>query len=96
MNSTIDEHISRLVQRIQFSTLDVISDLAFGQPFGYIEQDYDVSDSIKITHSFFPVTLVIANIPSLIKLLHFRPPQGHFTQGERQARLRRLHQVSKL
>ena len=57
-------------QKIQFFTLDVISDLAFGQPFGYVEQDDDVFDFIKITRSFFPVTLVIANIPSLVSLLH--------------------------
>ncbi|KAF4456709.1 hypothetical protein F53441_1265 [Fusarium austroafricanum] len=59
-------------QKIQYFTLDVISDLAFGQPFGYIEQDADVFDFIKITKSFFPVTLVMANIPSLVSLLHSR------------------------
>ncbi|KAF4954313.1 hypothetical protein FGADI_5336 [Fusarium gaditjirri] len=57
-------------QKIQFFTLDVISDLAFGQAFGYIEQDDDVFDFIKITKSYFPVTLVMANIPSLVSLLH--------------------------
>ncbi|KAG5803877.1 hypothetical protein H9Q74_011296 [Fusarium xylarioides] len=59
-------------QKIQFFTLDVISDLAFGQPFGYIEQDDDVFDFIKITKAYFPVTLFIANIPSLVSLLHSR------------------------
>ncbi|KAH7151052.1 cytochrome P450 [Fusarium sp. MPI-SDFR-AT-0072] len=57
-------------QKIQFFTLDVISDLAFGQAFGYIEQDDDVFDFIKITKSYFPVTLIMANIPSLVSLLH--------------------------
>ncbi|KAI8402406.1 hypothetical protein FOFC_17720 [Fusarium oxysporum] len=57
-------------QKIQFFTLDVISDLAFGQAFGYMEQDDDVFDFIKITKSYFPVTLVMANIPSLVSLLH--------------------------
>jgi cytochrome P450 len=59
-------------QKIQFFTLDVISDLAFGQPFGYVEQDQDVFDFIKITRSFFPVTLVMANIPAVVSLLHSR------------------------
>ncbi|KAH7203195.1 cytochrome P450 [Fusarium oxysporum] len=57
-------------QKIQFFTLDVISDLAFGQAFGYMEQDDDVFDFIKITKSYFPVTLIMANIPSLVSLLH--------------------------
>ncbi|KAF9775282.1 hypothetical protein IL306_006650 [Fusarium sp. DS 682] len=65
-------HPVDFAQKIQFFTLDVISDLAFGQPFGYIEQDDDVFDFIKITKSYFPVTLVIANIPSLVSLLHSR------------------------
>ncbi|KAJ4249734.1 hypothetical protein NW762_012075 [Fusarium torreyae] len=59
-------HLVDFAQKIQYFTLDVISDLAFGQPFGYIEQDDDVFDFIKITRSFFPVTLVMANIPSLV------------------------------
>lgn len=63
-------------QKIQFFTLDVISDLAFGQPFGYIEQDDDVFDFIKITKSFFPITLVMANIPAVVSLLHSRLFRG--------------------
>ncbi|KAF4965520.1 hypothetical protein FSARC_6700 [Fusarium sarcochroum] len=65
-------HPVDFAQKIQYFTLDVISDLAFGQPFGYVEQDDDVFDFIKITRSFFPVTLVMANIPSLVSLLHSR------------------------
>lgn len=69
--STPDEYRPvDFAQKIQFLTLDIISDLAFGQPFGYVEQDDDVFDFIKITRAYFPVTLVIANIPSLVKLLH--------------------------
>ncbi|KAH8898627.1 cytochrome P450 [Thozetella sp. PMI_491] len=57
-------------QKIQFFSLDVISDLAFGQPFGYMEQDDDVFDFIKITRSFFPVALVMANVPFVVTVLH--------------------------
>ncbi|KAJ3528911.1 hypothetical protein NM208_g9996 [Fusarium decemcellulare] len=63
-------------QKIQYFTLDVVSDLAFGQPFGYVEQDDDVFDFIKITRSFFPVTLVMANLPWLVSLLHSRLFRG--------------------
>ncbi|KAH8175174.1 cytochrome p450 domain-containing protein [Sarocladium implicatum] len=59
-----------IAQKIQFFTLDVISDLAFGQAFGYVEQDADVFDFIKITKSFFPVALVMANLPVVVSILH--------------------------
>ncbi|KAF5684573.1 pisatin demethylase (cytochrome P450) [Fusarium circinatum] len=66
LERTIDEHIAKLINLLE------TNDLAFGQPFGYIEQDDDVFDFIKITKSYFPVTLFIANIPSLVSLLHSR------------------------
>ena len=63
-------------RKIQYFTLDVVSDLAFGQPFGYVEQDDDVFDFIKISRSFFPVALVMANVPSVVTLLHSRLFRG--------------------
>jgi len=57
-------------RKIQYFTLDVISDLAFGHPFGFMEQDADVYDFIKITRDFFPVAVLTGNIPSLVSLLH--------------------------
>lgn len=59
-------------EKTQFFTLDVISDLAFGQPFGFLEQDDDVFDFLKIGRAYFPVAIVLANIPSLVPLLHSR------------------------
>lgn len=61
-----------LAQKGQYFTLDVISNLAFGRAFGYLEQDDDVFDYIKITSSFIPVMLVLANVPSLANLLQSR------------------------
>lgn len=57
-------------RKIQYFTLDVISDLAFGEAFGYMEQDDDVFDFIKITRSFFPVAVLMANMPSLVTVMH--------------------------
>lgn len=59
-------------QKSQFFTLDVISDLAFGQPFGYLTKDEDVFDFLKITRAFFPFTVTMANVPWMISLLHSR------------------------
>ncbi|KAE8453907.1 hypothetical protein EG329_007683 [Mollisiaceae sp. DMI_Dod_QoI] len=61
-----------LGQKGQFFTLDVISDLAFGKAFGYLEQDDDVFDYIKITDQYIPAMLVMANIPWLARLTHTR------------------------
>jgi hypothetical protein len=58
-----------LAQKCQFFTLDVISDLAFGHAFGYLEKDDDVFDYIKITASFIPIMLILANIPALARML---------------------------
>ncbi|CEI70900.1 hypothetical protein FVEN_g9720 [Fusarium venenatum] len=59
-------------EKAQFFTLDVISDLAFGQPFGYLTKDEDVFDFLKITRAFFPFTVTIGNLPWMISLLHSR------------------------
>ncbi len=58
-----------LAQKTQYFTLDVISHLAFGRAFGYLKTDDDVFDYIKITSSFIPIMLVLANIPALARLL---------------------------
>ncbi|KAG5657686.1 hypothetical protein KAF25_007719 [Fusarium avenaceum] len=65
-------HPVDFAQKVQFFTLDVISDLAFGEAFGYLEKDEDVFDFISITRSYFPVTLVMANLPIVVDLLHSR------------------------
>ncbi|KAE9372687.1 cytochrome P450 [Stipitochalara longipes BDJ] len=62
--------------KAQFFTLDVISDLAFGKAFGYLEQDDDVFDYIKIIEQFIPAMLVMGNIPWLARLTHTRLFRG--------------------
>jgi cytochrome P450 len=61
-----------LAQKTQYFTLDVISALAFGHPFGYLKKDVDLYDYIKITESYIPIMMVLANVPWLADLLHSR------------------------
>ncbi|EKD12716.1 uncharacterized protein L3040_006865 [Drepanopeziza brunnea f. sp. 'multigermtubi'] len=61
-----------LGQKSQFFTLDVISDLAFGEAFGYLKHDEDVFDYIQITDRYIPAMLVMANLPWLARLTHTR------------------------
>ncbi|EXF74123.1 hypothetical protein CFIO01_09500 [Colletotrichum fioriniae PJ7] len=67
----IDENLVRLIELIegyvderkpldfgrkaQFFTLDVISDLAFGEPFGFVGSDSDMYEYIKTTEENLPV-----------------------------------------
>ena len=60
----------------QFFTLDVISDLAFGKEFGYLERDEDVFDYIKIIEKYIPVMLIMGNVPWLARLTHTRLFRG--------------------
>lgn len=65
-----------IARKIQYFTLDVISALAFGHPFGFMEQDADVFDFIKITRAFFPMALLLTNLPALVTILHSRLFRG--------------------
>lgn len=68
-------------QKGQFFTLDVISDLAFGEAFGFLEKDDDVYDYIKITKGFIPFMIVLCHQYWLADLLHSGPFRGLFPQA---------------
>ena len=61
-----------LSKKAQYFTLDVITSLAFGQKFGYLEQDTDVHSYIKMTEDSMPVMMVLSVIPALARLLQTR------------------------
>jgi hypothetical protein len=63
-------------EKASFFTLDVISDLAFGGAFGYLEKDEDVYNYLKITQSFIPIMMLISNVPTLADLLHSKLLRG--------------------
>jgi hypothetical protein len=63
-------------EKASFFTLDVISELAFGQAFGYLESDADVYDYLKITKTYIPIMMVVGNLPSLADLLQSRYLRG--------------------
>ena len=55
--------------KAQYFTLDVISDLAWGRPMGFLEQDTDVYDYIKITMESVRVMLFVSTYPTLTRIL---------------------------
>lgn len=56
-------------EKASFFTLDVISELAFGEAFGYLENDSDVFEYLSITKTFIPIMMVMGDVPSLANLL---------------------------
>lgn len=68
--------LSRLVDfaRIaQYFALDVITDVASGKPYGFIETDSDVHDYLKIQSILFPIFECFSTLPSLERLIRFPP-----------------------
>nr|UYD62324.1 cytochrome P450 [Leptographium qinlingense (nom. inval.)] len=58
-----------LARKIQFFTLDVISALAFGKSFGYLQADADTFGYIKTTESTVPVLMSTAIVPWIVDIL---------------------------
>ncbi|RDW87449.1 hypothetical protein BP5796_03143 [Coleophoma crateriformis] len=54
-----------LARKAQFFTLDVITDVAFGQPFGDLEQDEDIHKYIQSTEEMLQVIILMGTIPAV-------------------------------
>jgi hypothetical protein len=61
-----------LGQKTSFFTLDVISDLAFGQAFGYLETDHDVYGYLEMSKTALPLMMAISDVPTIADILQSR------------------------
>ncbi|UPX20608.1 uncharacterized protein EKO05_0010836 [Ascochyta rabiei] len=61
-----------LGEKTSFFTMDVITDLAFGQPFGNLDTDSDVYDYLKITKSSLPIMTGLSDVPEVAVILQSR------------------------
>ena len=52
-----------LAQKLQYFTLDVISDLAFGKSLGYLQQDADPYDYVEAMDAYITVLATLGNLP---------------------------------
>ncbi|KAL7784320.1 cytochrome P450 [Trichoderma ceciliae] len=59
-----------LGRKVQYFTLDVISDIAYGSPFGFVETDSDMYEYIKTTEKNLPMVMLITVFPWLLRLLN--------------------------
>lgn len=55
-------------RKAQYLTLDLIGEIAFGKPFGFIEKDEDVFAYIETTESTIPVMMLVSAFPFLAKV----------------------------
>ncbi|WYZ41627.1 hypothetical protein EsH8_V_000522 [Colletotrichum jinshuiense] len=84
LEEKIDDNLLRLIRLIddyidtgkpfdfgrkaQFFTLDVISDIAFGEPFGFMATDSDVHGYIEQTEKAMPLFMAVTVFPWIIRM----------------------------
>jgi hypothetical protein len=54
--------------KFQLLTLDIISEIAFGNAFGNLTADEDVSSYIKTMEDMFPLIILLGTWPALAKI----------------------------
>jgi len=54
-----------MARKLAFFTMDVITDLAFANPFGNLKNDKDMYDYIQSTEAMVPIGLRMTAIPAL-------------------------------
>lgn len=59
--------------KFQFLTLDIISEIAFGDAFGNLESDEDVSSYMKTVEGMFPLVILLGTWPELAKVFFWKP-----------------------
>ncbi|KAK1833684.1 cytochrome P450 monooxygenase lolP1 [Podospora conica] len=62
-----------LAAKIQFFTLDVISDVSFGAPFGFLAEDKDLFQYNEINASAVPVMNMLQSMPWLTNIVYRWP-----------------------
>ncbi len=71
-NYADNDKILDLGRKVQYFTLDIISDIAFDSPFGFLETDSDVYKYIETTESALPIVMVTTVVPVFVKMLASR------------------------
>jgi hypothetical protein len=55
--------------KAQFLTLDIISEIAFGKAFGFVENDEDMFSYIATTESTIPLMILVGTFPWLARIV---------------------------
>ena len=70
MSTNTTFRIADLSSIVQYFTLDVLTTIAFGHPFGFIEKNYDVYDYIKTVGDFMPILEMESHFPLIYRILN--------------------------
>lgn len=62
----------------QFFTLDTLTAVAFGKPFGFLEKDYDIHDYLQTTEKTVGLAAILADVPWLQTLFLSSPVLNMF------------------
>jgi len=69
ISTTTESNIMDLAQKAQFFTIDVITDLATGAPFGDLPSDSDQNEYLKTTTEAQAAFIMICSMPALTKII---------------------------
>lgn len=69
ISTSTEVHLIDLAQTAQYWALDVITSITLGKSFGYLTEDKDMYDFIKIIKGELPLATACSNTPTLGKLV---------------------------
>jgi len=69
ISTTTESNIMDLAQKAQFFTIDVITDLATGAPFGDLPSDSDQNEYLRTTTEAQAAFIMICSMPALTKII---------------------------
>ncbi|KAM7221223.1 pisatin demethylase [Rhypophila decipiens] len=61
-----------LSKKIQYVTMDVLSDVAFSERFGFVERDEDLWKYIKTLEDNFPAMMVFSALPWVVDVMRWK------------------------
>ncbi|KAI1334087.1 pisatin demethylase [Xylariaceae sp. FL0016] len=57
----------------QLLAIDIVGDMTYGKPFGFLDEGHDIYDWVKWNEGFFPIASTAATLPFLGKLFQTWP-----------------------
>lgn len=73
VSTTAEHRPLDFAHRAVYFAIDVVGDVGFGAPFGFLANDRDMHDYVNTSVGFFPVFIVLTLIPALADLFHYWP-----------------------
>ena len=75
---TVGAHVKRLdfAELAQYLTLDVVTFLSLGQPFGFVSEDTDKYEYVKSMEDNFPILNFFSIVPGLSDIMRIPTVQN--------------------